>query len=618
MSVSKFSPPAFLRRMSRGSLRQTRRPSRVVLSTEVADNVRKPRETSDHGINRRVANLPVAPRIRAVPTGRSSGKERPDFKHMKMAQSLSLVSRTQRSATDSQIDMWHSFDDFDLLPSIKEGVRREVLKDLTSIEPTPVQSLVIPILTGQIKQRGYLRPKHGIESFLIAAETGSGKTLAYILPVLDYLKRQEIEEPSERWALPDKEEDRWEESEKDAKIQKGVLLDFEIPTVESSQDRDNIGKPRAIILVPTSELVKQVGSVVKSISHAAKLRSAFISRDFTGTVIRNRLFSGPIDIVISTPHLLASIANSDPKMLSKCSHIVIDEADSLFDRTFTPLTTSIISRAPVLERLILCSATIPKSLDTRLRKFYPQMQRLVTSKIHTIPRRVQLTVIDIDQDPYRGNKPLACADMLSKISKEDTEAGFMKKVIVFVNRREATTELASYLREKGFDVADMGRDTSDRKDSSVLGFFVGPKVEADSQAYGISRMKVLVTTDIASRGVDTKTVKNVLLYDVPYSTIDFIHRLGRTGRMGRRGRAIVLVDGDTNKAWVKEVKKYSLILPPSPKPMAEDPINHQQEHVHGRSIGLTLPFTFVRDINCICRNNSNTPLVKKKKKKLPG
>src|SRR5205807_9525064 len=90
------------------------------------------------------------------------------------------------------------------------------------------------------------------------------------------------------------------------------LFDLEIPVMEPKEDKENHGKPRAIILVPTSELVTQVASVVKSISHIAKFRTAMISSNFTATVIRNRLFSGPLDVLVSTPYLLSSLAEASP------------------------------------------------------------------------------------------------------------------------------------------------------------------------------------------------------------------------------------------------------------------------------------------------------------------
>jgi len=565
LSAPIFSPPTLSRCVASASLR--RRPSRFTLSSRVAERpVERKREPEPiHGMNRTEANIP-RPLWRNRRSwsggygrveGRFSKNEKLDPKHMRMAQSLGVVSRAQRDEVRSEIDKWLSFDDFDLLPSIKEGIIKGALEGLDTVEPSPVQKLVIPVLTGQVTRRHKhtTNGKNPYETFLIAAETGSGKTLSYVAPILDSLKRSE--EDSRKNGRAEANVERVPTPEAPIK----ELFDLEIPITEPKEDKENYGKPRAIILVPTSELVTQIAGVVKSISHIAKFRTTMISSSFTGTVIRNRLFSGPLDVLVSTPYLLFSLAEASPKVLSKCTHLVADEADSLFDREFVQITTSIIERAHALKKLILCSATIPKSLDTRLRKFYPSMQRLVSPKIHTVARRVVLSVVDTDQNPYRGNKPLACADTLSQIAKEPSEEGFVKKVIVFVNRRESTSELVSFLRDKGFDAANLNRDTDDRRNTAVVEYFTGPKVCVDPTARALERVKVLVTTDIASRGVDTKTVKNVLLYDVPYSTIDFIHRLGRVGRMGKRGKAVLFVDNDTNKAWVKEIKKYCPFVP---------------------------------------------------------
>src|SRR5690606_19123449 len=137
----------------------------------------------------------------------------------------------------------------------------------------------------------------------------------------------------------------------------------------------------------------------------------------------SRLFSAPLDVLVSTPQLLESVAEPDPDFFENTTHIVCDEADSLFDRSFAPTTQRIVQKAYNHRQLILCSATIPQSLDAHLRKRYPDMRRLVTPNLHAIPRRVQLSLVDSDADPYRGNKYLACADTLYNIAKEPTEDG---------------------------------------------------------------------------------------------------------------------------------------------------------------------------------------------------
>jgi len=313
-----------------------------------------------------------------------------------------------------------------------------------------------------------------------------------------------------------------------------------------------------------------------------------ISSAFSGKVIRSRLFSPQgIDILISTPHLLASIADSDPNILSRVTHLVIDEADSLLDRGFSPLTSAIIDRAtPSLQQMVLCSATIPRSLDSFLRKRFPDIRRLVTPNLHAIPRRVQLGVVDVEKEPYRGNKNLACADTIWSIGKaaaehEGPDKSIMdvKRILVFVNEREKAQEVADYLATKGIDATALSRDTPDHRQSEILAEFTTagtltvsrtehPGSLADNQPNyvplgktappvkrSLPNTKVLVTTDLGSRGIDTLAVRHVILYDVPHSTIDFIHRLGRTGRMGRRGRGIVLVGKNDRRDVVREVKE---------------------------------------------------------------
>ncbi|KAL9583084.1 MAG: hypothetical protein Q9203_005225 [Teloschistes exilis] len=510
---------------------------------------------------------------------------RENYRALKMQRSLSAVPYERRNRIKRGIVEIDSFEDFDLLPIVQEAITSQALSGLDMITPTPIQRIAIPHLTGNdnfwLNKGGRL----DMQQTLLAAETGSGKTLAYLLPVLNAVK--EIE-------AADAEEEAQREAEKEEKRKNNNVFELEAPAL-SNAPHPTTGRPRAIILVPTSELVTQVGMVAKNLSHKVKFRSALISSAYSGKVIRNRLFAPTgVDVVISTPHLLSSVAESDPNILSRVTHLVIDEADSLLDRSFAPSTSVIIDKAtPSLRQLILCSATIPRSLDNFLRGRFPDMRRLVTPNLHAIPRRVQLGVIDVDKDPYRGNKNLACADTIWSIGRQaaehvmqrhpghkQTEQMDIKRVLVFVNEREKTTEVANFLISKGIDSTALNRDTPEHRHAEILGAFTssdpeyvpsddpfkasqagdGPNFRPQQIAgqppprRHLPNTKVLVSTDLGSRGIDTIAVRHVILYDVPHSTIDFIHRLGRTGRMGRRGRGIVLVGRGDRRDVVKEVK----------------------------------------------------------------
>lgn len=550
------------------------------------------------GMNLTESNIRGEPHLRSNPVLRrsSGGNERQrksksgsgPFKALKMQRTLSAVSYGHRNSVKARIRETTAFDAFHFLPMIKESITMQALPGMDDVIPTPVQRLAIPALLGQntssIRRRSTRENAKELEQFLIAAETGSGKTLAYLLPVLDAIKRAEIS---------DREVEAKNQALEEQQRKSRNPFELESPPL-SNRPHPTTGRPRAIILVPTSELVNQVGSLVKVLSHTIKFRSALISSSFTGKVIRNRLFASTgVDVLISTPHLLSSVAESDPNILSRVSHLVIDEADSLLDRSFAPSTSAIIDKAtPSLRQLILCSATIPRSLDSFLRKRFPDIRRLVTPNLHAIPRRVQLGVVDVMKEPYRGNKDLACADTIWSIGKAaaehviaptpgttETERVDLKRILVFVNEREKTQVLADYLTSKGIQAVALNRDTPEQRQPEILEAFTSPAVHTvpigstptaiktgepnylvanrftPPPRRNLANTKVLVSTDLGSRGIDTLAVRHVILYDVPHSTIDFIHRLGRTGRMGRRGRGIVLVGRGDRRDVVSEVKE---------------------------------------------------------------
>ncbi|KAJ5788224.1 hypothetical protein N7457_003214 [Penicillium paradoxum] len=588
------------------TVRLRRKAARMALSPTVSNpslpssnKPRRERAGPFASMNQTRARIRDVPRSRSQAALKRSGeegktekKESPLYKALKMQTTLTPVPYGRRSAIKARLADITSFDHFPLLPAVRQSIFVQALPGLSDVTPTPIQRLAIPELLLEEPKKKKLRKAgedeevYNFDQYLLAAETGSGKTLAYLLPIVDAVKRAEAREKEEDKVI---EEQKAKDREERMKT-KAFSLEPEEPPMT------NAARPRAIILVPTSELVSQVGSKLKELAHTVKYRSGEISSTFTPRRIKNTLFHpAGIDILVSTPHLLGSVAKSNPNILSRVTHLVLDEADSLMDRSFIPTTTEIIAKvSPSLKKLVLCSATIPRSLDNQLRKRFPDLQRLTTPNLHAIPRRVQLGVVDIEKEPYRGNRNLACADVIWSIGKagdrhEHTETwgplnAYMepktKKIIVFVNEREEANEVTSFLRSKGIDAVSLSRDTDSRKQEETLSQFTEVKLPPTAEEIMINKKKnraagsipfelpereenirrladtkVLVTTDIASRGIDTLAVKTVILYHVPHTTIDFIHRLGRLGRMGKRGRGVVLVGKKDRKDVVREVRE---------------------------------------------------------------
>lgn len=522
----------------------------------------------------------------------SNKDDRQTFHALKMQSILAPLSYGQRDRLKLKMEKINSFEELGLMPSVVNAVYSQVLPYLTDYTPSPVQKLAIPTLLSRKDEYDKKKKVDGAPSFsqfLIAAETGSGKTLAYLLPVINAVKQQE-------------ELDRNEEAERAerASREKEERLKNSVFDADPKEDDETIhpsmGRPRALILLPSTELIAQVTKVVKVISHTVKYKSAGISSTNSPTVIRNRLFNpNGIDILVSSPHLIASIAKKEPNILSRVQYLVMDEADSLFDRSFSDTTCEIIDRAsPTLKQLILCSATIPNSLDRFIDKRFPECKRIVTPKLHTIPRRVVLGAVDIDRPPYRGSRDMACADVIWTLGRavhEDlSPRNTVKHILVFVNEREKAEEVAAFLASKGIEAVALTRDTTEQRQAEILASFTSTdRVEgstkpqsattgskklfrdfvpfdrsttppdADSASPKPTRhlpdTKVLVTTDLGSRGVDTLAVRHVVLYDVPHTTIDFVHRLGRMGRMNRRGRGVVLMGRHDRKDIIREVRE---------------------------------------------------------------
>ncbi|ONH67800.1 ATP-dependent RNA helicase MRH4, mitochondrial [Cyberlindnera fabianii] len=454
------------------------------------------------------------------------------------------------------------FSELRLLPEVRDAIVEQISKetvlraenyenkrqDVEELVPKPT-----PIQTIAIHRMGRHLMEKNLRTYTLAAETGSGKTWAYLSPLADFLKRQELEEGFDN-------------------IKDKALI-------------------RSVVLLPTHELVDQVYQSIQGLESSLGLHCFKWGHREAHTELLDA-FKNRIDILITTPGKIATVdhirAISRPEHLfAHVRFLVVDEADTLLDRSFVELTHASIRKMPRINRLVLCSATVSSQYNSALQKLFPSNppQLLVSPRTHAPPKSVKFTLIDSELSPYQGSKLKALAQALYAIHKDGTERAYEKRCVVFVNSKPDAQVVAQKLSQAyGHDAVSLTGDDSPAERADKISAFVTPpkplteflKSEVKKDEYKVpgsnivlnraaaegsgdqeKRMKVLVTTDLAARGINFFAVRNVVLYDSPNTSVDLLHRIGRTGRMGQSGRVIVIMDKKT-KPWVKTlVKKRS-------------------------------------------------------------
>lgn len=401
---------------------------------------------------------------------------------------IRAIPENERQVHANLLQKVTSFEQLKMNPQLREALYENVLGK--EKKPTAVQKLSTKALRSK-------RPEE-FRSWLLAAETGSGKTLAYLAPLLSDL----LEQPPPQ-----------------------------NPYV------------RQIIMVPTLELVDQVSSVLERLK--LPLRTLTLRGHRNSAFVKS--ISLGADVLISTPDKLLSLFDHYNILLERafahCQSVVVDEADSLMNESFVKSTTSVISKCPQVFDLIFVTATIPRFFDKILRKNYPNAIRLVTPSIHRLPRHIDFRVIEVWRPPYRSRKELALQQALYAIYHDNSEPGLVKRAVVFVNKKSQIQPLTSMLRQAGYDASGVdGTSEIEDRDRILENFIDVPKE-------GV--LKVLVSTDLFARGIDMHRVRNIILYDLPMSAADLLHRAGRTGRLNQKGRVILFVNKKESKSWVR-------------------------------------------------------------------
>ena len=356
------------------------------------------------------------------------------------------------------------------------GLADPILRALEArnhVIPTPVQAQAIPgLMQGN--------------DMLGIAQTGTGKTGAFALPVLH------------RFCTP--------------------------------RQKENIRRPRALVLAPTRELAIQIGEEFDAYAAQMKLRQTVIF----GGVKENRQISAlkrGLDVVIATPGRLLDLYGRDFVDLSGIEYFVLDEADRMLDMGFVRDVRKIVAALPADRQSLLFSATMPDQIARLAEEMLDKPVRVEVTPRATPVERIEQTVRHVTAG---GGKTDALRDVFANPD--------LSRVIVFTRTKHRANRVSEQLEKMGVSAAAIhGNKSQPARQKALRRFRAGD-------------CRVLVATDIAARGIDIDAVTHVINYELPNEPESYVHRIGRTARAGASGVAIAFCDPSERK-YLRDIER---------------------------------------------------------------
>jgi len=299
------------------------------------------------------------------------------------------------------------------------------------------------------------------------------------------------------------------------------------------QGKRKPGTPRVLIIAPTRELVLQISEEARQLSKycGLKIVSVFGGMDYVKQ--RKQLAAGPVDIIVATPGRLLDFQRRHDLTLKKIEVLIIDEADRMLDMGFIPDIRKIIYATPSKDKrqTLLFGATLTGEI-TRLASQWTRNP--VTVEIE--PEKVAIDTVE--QIVYIVTAGEKFALLFNIIDKED-----LHRVLVFCNRRDEVRRLAETLTRHGINCSMLSGEVPQQKRIRRLEDFKNGKI------------RVLVATDVAGRGIHIEGMDHVVNFKLPHDPEDYVHRIGRTGRAGAAGTSISFAD-ENDAFYIPAIEEF--------------------------------------------------------------
>ncbi len=337
--------------------------------------------------------------------------------------------------------------------------------------PTEIQQKCIPLVLGG-------------QHVIGIAQTGTGKTAAYLLPLL--------------------------------------------MKIRYAQGTD----ARALILVPTKELVVQVFAQASALAKYTDIRMVAIYGGVGPKTQIEKIKAG-IDLIIATPGRFLELYQRNELILKQIKTLVLDEADRMMDMGFMPQLRKIFEVIPSKRQNVLFSATFPEKVDRLANEFIDFQVRVEVTPPATVATRVV-------QELYFIPNSLTKIHFLEYLLKDEVA---FNRVMIFSRTKDVANNIYKYLDRKKLGPVKVIHSNKDQNS----------RMNAMNE-FKEGKLRILVSTDVASRGIDVTNVSHVINFDVPIVYEDYVHRTGRTGRAFQQGKAITFVT-DSEKYHIDNIEK---------------------------------------------------------------
>ncbi len=340
----------------------------------------------------------------------------------------------------------------------------------------------------------------------------------------------------------------------------GKTAAFLLPVMNSIIRRGH-GSINTLILVPTRELAVQIENAIQGLAYFTNISGIAVYGGNDGQMFEQekRAIQTGADIIVATPGRLISHLTGNHNQFRSLQHLILDEADRMLDMGFHDAIMRILSFLPQQRQTLMFSATMPPKIRTLAKKLLsdPEQINIALSK----------PAEGVSQEVYYLHDQQKLPLLKHIISSSDYTS-----ILIFASTREMVKNLERDMQRQGFQVAAIHSDLEQTERKEVL------------RQFSNKNLRILIATDILSRGIDVDNIDLVVNYQVPGDPEDYIHRVGRTARAASKGHAITFTDHKDNRKFknIEELIGYKVAAPELPEPVKKIQSTSPPQQQHRR------------------------------------